>query len=581
MEERRLLLAIALSLLVLTGYQLLFPPPPPVEPAEGGPGVEAAEGQEPAGVATPPEPSEPAQPAATPAPTPTPEVPRIADGEERRIEIRTDRIEVGLTNRGGEVLSWKLLDYTDRDGRPEEMVQTYPDGWLPLALETGDADLDARLRTVLFEPSETQVRVERDGSATVTLRYADGEVEVEKALRFRGNSYLTGVSARLRRDGEDRPVRVLWGPGISNATEAEREVRGYAKPSAVLLAPDGDVERHAAGDLEDPLDFAGAAWAGVESQYFTALWIPQSGALQGRMRGIEIPADPSEDARREPQTGVQLDEGRSVELYVGPKDYFALQRIDENLARVVPVGDWIGPIVVPLMRLLKWVHGHLGNYGWSIVVLTILINLVMAPLRHFSIANGIKMAKLSPEMKVIQERYRKVPALDPKRQEMQKEVAALYARHGMSMSTQLTVGCLPLLLTMPFLIAFYRMLQMFIELRGAEFLWIPDLSQKDPLFITPVLMGASMFLMQRMMPSSMDPAQQRMMMVMPLVLLGMFLWAPSGLNLYWLSANVCSIVQQGTTLRILKARGEGPAATGGKPSAKSSGKPRPGKGKRR
>jgi YidC/Oxa1 family membrane protein insertase len=243
----------------------------------------------------------------------------------------------------------------------------------------------------------------------------------------------------------------------------------------------------------------------------------------------------------------------------------------------VPVGEWIGPIVVPLMRLLRWVYGHLGNYGWSIVVLTILINLMMAPLRHFSIANGIKMAKLAPEMRVIQERYRKVPALDPKRQEMQKEVAALYARHGMSMSTQLTVGCLPLLLTMPFLFAFYRVLQTFIELRGASFLWIPDLSQQDPLFLTPILMGASMFLMQRMMPSTMDPAQQRMMMIMPLVLLGMFLWAPAGLNLYWLSANVCSIVQQGATLKILKARGEGPEAARG-----AAGKTRGGgKGRRR
>jgi YidC/Oxa1 family membrane protein insertase len=229
------------------------------------------------------------------------------------------------------------------------------------------------------------------------------------------------------------------------------------------------------------------------------------------------------------------------------------------------------------MRLLRWVYAHLGNYGWSIVVLTILINLMMAPLRHFSIANGIKMAKLAPEMRVIQERYRKVPALDPKRQEMQKEVAALYARHGMSMSTQLTVGCLPLLLTMPFLFAFYRVLQTFIELRGASFLWIPDLSQQDPLFLTPILMGASMFLMQRMMPSTMDPAQQRMMMIMPLVLLGMFLWAPAGLNLYWLSSNVCSIVQQGATLKILKARGDGPEAARG-----AAGKTRGGgKGRRR
>ena len=192
-------------------------------------------------------------------------------------------------------------------------------------------------------------------------------------------------------------------------------------------------------------------------------------------------------------------------------------------------------------------------------MLTVLINVAMSPLRHYSIANGIKMAKLSPEMKVIQERYRKVPALDPKRQEMQREIAALYERHGMSMGTQMAVGCLPLLLTMPFLIAFYRVLQVSIELRGSPFLWIPDLSQKDPLYVTPVLMGISMFVMQRMTPSTMDPAQQRMMMIMPVVLVVMFFAAPSGLNLYWLASNVCSILQQGVTLNLIR-RGDGDEA---------------------
>ena len=245
-------------------------------------------------------------------------------------------------------------------------------------------------------------------------------------------------------------------------------------------------------------------------------------------------------------------------LYVGPKDHSVLAGLGHDLVAVVPVGEWIGRIVVPLMKLLRFVHSHVGNYGWSIVVLTVLINLAMAPLRHYSIANSLKMAKLAPEMKVIQERYRKVPALDPRRQEMQQEVAALYARHGMSMSTQMLVGCLPLLLTMPFLFAFYRVLQVEIALKGASFLWIPDLSQKDPLFLTPVLMGASMLVMQKMMPSAMDPAQARMMMVMPVVLVVMFFAAPGGLNLYWLASNVCSIVQQAVTLVIIR-RGDAPA----------------------
>jgi YidC/Oxa1 family membrane protein insertase len=224
------------------------------------------------------------------------------------------------------------------------------------------------------------------------------------------------------------------------------------------------------------------------------------------------------------------------------------------------VGDWIGPIVVPLIRLLRWVHGYVGNWGWAIVILTVLINMVMAPLRHYSIANGMKMAKMQPEMKVIQERYRKVPMMDPRRQKMQEEMSELYARHGMSMGTQMLVGCLPLLLTMPFLFAFYRMLTISVELRGAPFLWIPDLSQKDPLFVTPVLMGVSMYAMQKMTPSTLDPSQQRIMMLMPVMLAGMFLWAPAGLNLYWLTANLWSLTQQVAEMRILKPREPAPVA---------------------
>jgi YidC/Oxa1 family membrane protein insertase len=211
------------------------------------------------------------------------------------------------------------------------------------------------------------------------------------------------------------------------------------------------------------------------------------------------------------------------------------------------------------MNLVRRVQASVGSYGWSIVLVTIFINLAMAPFRHYSIANGLKMAKISPEMKVIQERYRKVPLMDPKRQAMQAEIATLYAKHGMNMGTQMMVGCLPILLTMPFLIAFYRVLSVSIDLRGASFFWIPDLSQKDPLFLTPMFMGVSMFVMQKMTPTVMEPAQQRIMMLMPLMLTGMLLWAPAGLNVYWLASNLCAIVQQAVTYAVLRRNDPAPS----------------------
>ena len=552
MEERRLLLAVALSLLVLTAYQLLFAPPPaprPPAPSPGGasPATTSAPG------ATPAAPGRPVPPGGTAAPAPS--LPRVADERERRVEVVTDDATLAFTNRGARLVSWRLERYRDAQGRPEEMVQTVPGAPRPLDVETGDPALDERLRESLFQPSTETLSVRGAQEAELAFRYADGEVEVLKVLRVRAQGYAVQVAVSVRHEGRELPKKVTWGPGVGNPTTAETEVQGYQAPQSVALTENG-VERHPAkpGPV---VTLSPVRWAGVEGHYFAALFVPPGGQGSAELRTVSLP--PGEDGKPRSAPQVALDLGTAPEpalLYVGPKDHHALAAAGHDLRRVVPLGEWIGPIVLALMNLLRWVHGHVGNYGWSIVALTVLINLAMAPLRHYSIANGIKMAKLAPEMRVIQERYRKVPALDPRRQEMQKEVAALYARHGMSMSTQMMVGCLPLLLTMPFLIAFYRVLQVSIELRGAHFLWIPDLSQRDPLFLTPLLMGASMFVMQRMTPTSMDPAQARMMMIMPVVLMAMFFAAPAGLNLYWLASNLCSIVQQAVTLRIVHAGGE-------------------------
>jgi YidC/Oxa1 family membrane protein insertase len=434
------------------------------------------------------------------------------------------------------------------------MVETVAGGPLPLDLETGDPTTDARLRDALFQPSTDALTIGPRGGE-LRFRFVEGDLEAEKVIRFASAGYGAEVEAQVKRAGQEQPVRVLWGPGIGNPTKEEMDVQGYHPPQGVYLDA-RRVTRLPAADIKGTTALGNVRWAGVESQYFAALLVPANGGA-AELRALSLGNGP--DGR--PRTGVQVAlpvvTGSPALLYVGPKDHALLSKSGHDLAQVVPVGEWIGPIVVPLLALLRWAYRQVGNYGGAIILLTVLINLIMAPLRHYSISNGLKMAKLAPEMRVIQDRYRKVPALDPKRQEMQAEIAALYARHGMSMGTQMAVGCVPLLLTMPFLIAFYRVLQVAIELRGASFLWLPDLSQKDPLFLTPVLMGASMVLMQRMTPSAMDPAQQRIMMIMPLVLVVMFFAAPAGLNLYWLASNLCSIVQQGITLKILQRETQG------------------------
>ncbi len=198
-------------------------------------------------------------------------------------------------------------------------------------------------------------------------------------------------------------------------------------------------------------------------------------------------------------------------------------------------------LAAPLLEGLRWVYSWVGDWGWSIIVLTILINLAMWPLRHKSVVSMRRMQELQPQLKTIQERYAKYKITDPERQKMNSEVMELYKAKGANPAS----GCVPMLLTLPFLFAFYAMLSQAIAIRGADFLGcIQDLSSHDPLYITPLLMGVTMFWQQRLTPTTADPMQQRIMMVMPIMFTFMFLWAPSGLVIYWLVSNLWAIGQQ-------------------------------------
>jgi YidC/Oxa1 family membrane protein insertase len=542
MEERRLLLAVALSLLVLTAYSLLFPPAP-APPQSAVPSTTRPAGERPLAEAGAPA-------AAASAPSAPGAASAVGDERERRVEVAGPDFTVAFSNRGARLVSWTLARYRDARGGPEEMVPAAGAGIRPLDVETGVADVDARLREALFRASDDTVQVAPGGTGALRFEWSDGQIEAEKSLEFAASGLLT-LRVQVKQQGRELPAKVLWGPGIGNPSADERKVQGYLEPSGVALGP-GGVERRVTKKLAEGGErLSGVRWIGVESHYFTALFVAPQGTLAGELRPRSVTRPGSETPELLPVAAADASGAQPVALLVGAKDYAALAKLGHGFERVVPVGDWLGPIVVPLMSLLRWVHGHVGNWGWSIVALTVLINLAMAPLRHYSVVNGIKMAKLGPEMRQIQDRYRKVPLMDPRRQQMQDEVAALYAKHGMNMGSQMMVGCLPLLLTMPFLFAFYRVLTVSIELRGASFLWIPDLAQKDPLFVTPVLMGLSMYVMQKLTPSTLDPAQQRVMMLMPLILGGMFLAAPAGLNLYWLTSNLWSILQQSVSLRLL------------------------------
>jgi YidC/Oxa1 family membrane protein insertase len=289
-------------------------------------------------------------------------------------------------------------------------------------------------------------------------------------------------------------------------------------------------------------------FAGVDDHYFLSAALPAGQPLRMEYEPTLVPVEGSEKGLQFVSWSARFSGApTNARFFFGPKDFDVLASVDRDLVRAIDFGifSWL---VVPLLRALKWINTYIGNYGWSLILLTVLINLAMFPLRHKSVVSMRKMQELQPEVKAIQERYAKLKMSDPARQKMNVELMNLYRERGANPAS----GCVPMLLTMPVLFAFYSMLSVAIELRGAPFVgWIRDLSIHDPLFVTPVLMGITMVVQMRMTPSTADPVQQKMMMFMPIVFTAMFLWAPSGLVLYWTVSNLWAIGQQALTNRLI------------------------------
>jgi YidC/Oxa1 family membrane protein insertase len=480
----------------------------------------------------------------------------VAADAEERIVIETAHVRAEFSNRGGVLLSWTLTGYMGSDGTPIDLVPPGLD--LPVrpafALSTTDPQVSDVLAQALFRPTLAPGQPADGGDQrTLTFEYQDAAgLSATKVFRFErdGQPFLVGMDAQVSQDGRPLNFTIHSGPGLgdlerANSTGGFLFGTYYQGPQGITyhesvdrLAPDGFATQRV---FEAPFRYAG-----MDDHYFLGA------ALLGRQTRVEYstyalqtPVGPK------PLVAYSLtfpEPPSEVKFYMGPKDFDELVQSDQQLVRTIHFG-WFAWLVVPLLRALKWINEFVGNYGWSIIILTFLINVAIFPLRHKSVASMRKMQQLQPRVKAIQERYAGLKATDPAKQKMNQEMMELYRTAGVNPAS----GCLPMLLTMPVLFAFYSLLAVAIELRGAPFtLWIQDLSVHDPLYITPVIMGASMLWQQWITPNAgMDPAQQRIMMFMPLMFLFFFLWAPSGLVLYWLTSNLLTIGQTYITNRIV------------------------------
>ena len=544
--EKRVLLAVILSFIVLYGYQAMVPPVKPTPPA-ASPQKPAAAPPSAAGPAAQPPPAPALEPQA-----PAGAAPVVADTSEREIVVENDSIRAIFTTRAGALKSWKLKKYQDAARAPFEIVpQDAPQGLpRPFVLTVDDPKISATLSQALFRPSATSVDL-RDGPAALTFEYADASgLSAKKQLSFDPrNPYVVHVSATITQGSSVLVPIVHWGPALGNALDVNSS--GYQMPPRPILHRDGDVERVNVEDIAEVANAEGLfGFAGVDDHYFMTAAVQLKEPVRLHFEPVPMPVREGTEQPPPPYVAWSIryqNAPSGAAFFAGPKDFDVLAAVDRELVRAIDFGIFAF-LVVPLLRALKWVNIYVGNYGWSIIVLTALINIAMFPLRHKSVVSMRRMQEIQPEVKAIQDRYANLKMTDPGRQKMNTEMMALYKERGVNPAS----GCVPMLLTLPVLFAFYSMLSVAIELRGAPFIgWITDLSVYDPLFITPILMGLTQFVQTKMTPSTADPTQQRIMLLMPLVFMFMFIWAPSGLVLYWTVSNLWAIGQQLVTNRLI------------------------------
>jgi YidC/Oxa1 family membrane protein insertase len=362
---------------------------------------------------------------------------------------------------------------------------------------------------------------------------------------------VIAVTASVTRDGKALPVTLRWGPALGSGIVVKS--RSYNPPPQPLFYKDGKVSRIAPGKISaQPVQEGTFGFSGVDDHYFLTAVVRPETALKVHYAAVDVTVPDVPDGAHYVDWSARYPAGAQARYFVGPKDFDVLASVDRDLVRSIDFGMFAW-LVVPLLRALKWINIYIGNYGWSLIALTILINLAMFPLRHKSVVSMRKMQDIQPEMKAIQDRYKNLKMSDPARGKMNQEVMELYKARGVNPAS----GCVPMLLTLPVLFAFYSMLSVAIELRGAPFiLQIHDLSAHDPYYVWPVVMALTMFIQQKMTPTTADPTQQKMMvLIMPIMMGAMFMRAASGLVIYWTVSNIWGIGQQMITNRII-----GPAA---------------------
>ena len=569
---------MAFMLVVLAaflGYQYFFnKPKPPDQPSDQPPPVTQ---------------TQPAAPVAQAAPGPAPTTatahapsatPQITASLETVTTVENELFKIEFTNRGAQVQHWILKKYLDSAGKPLDLVQPQAAAHveaaehlgLPMSLFTYDPALTSQLNQALYQvtvagaqPSATGLVV---APASITFHYLSNGLDVTKTFRF-DSSYVITVEAEVKQNGAPVRALVAWPAGLGDMEELRSSAGGGLIPSKQRPTPsffmwsiDGKDDSLAAvkvsgnNTIDQPYQYAA-----VTDLYFASAFlpdVPDRTTVVTLHNFMELPSDPSDPNSKKTHTevlGVAVGDtsGTSrLRLFVGPKATDVLKSVHATGADGKPSGPtlesliqygWMTIIAKPLYLALRFMlRIGISNWGWAIIVFTALFNLALLPTRLMMTKSSLKMMRIQPKVDAIKKRYSNLKMNDPKRNEMNAEMMALYKTEGVNMYG----GCLPMLLQMPFFFAYFRVLQNAVELRQAHWYWLPDLSQPDPSHVLPIFVIITMFFTQYITPSpGMDPAQRRMMAFMTPIFFGYILWQyPSGLALYWGTGNIMMLAMQ-------------------------------------
>ena len=466
--------------------------------------------------------------------TPTPVNP--FPGEEVLIQVSSRKTHFIISNRGGILKQLQLPRFKNDSGEIIDLIDNPDHLTGALALKTNDPEVTKILQNAFYEPSTTSIVLDENNleeRLTLILNHSSG-LQVTRNYTFHFDDYLVEMSTQINAASmasRNLQYQILLGPGMGGKISSQTDYIVFS--GATVFANNERIE-NPPEDIHDTSYFKGdLKWVSFQNKYFGSALIPK----QGTKAGIVLKEKDQAFVGLEFES-VQSSANAEYLLYAGTKELEILETKGHDLVRMIDYG-WFGNkfafLVKPLLKVLAFFYGLTGNYGWSIIFLTIIIKLLFSPLTHKSFKSMKGMQKVQPYVKVIQERNK------DDRQKMNAEMLELYKKHKVNP----VGGCLPMLLQIPVFIALYHALFFSIELRGAPFIgWITDLSVADPYYVYPVLMGATMFLQQRLTPSVGDPMQQKIMMFLPIVFTFLFISFPSGLVIYWTVNNMLTISQQ-------------------------------------